>query len=121
MKIPEINRNESLKLLSEWEKKVSSPDLNEFDLHSFLYDRPNFQKNDPSYLKLIESTEPINEQNLASPKLFSMASVGGMKRKLLKENGKLMDGFISTSSFFSNKGAQISEGLEDSHSQKFKM
>jgi hypothetical protein len=71
VKIPEINRNESLKLLSAWEKKVSSPDLNEFYLDSFLYDRPHFQKNDPSYLKLIESTEPKNEQNLAAPKLFS--------------------------------------------------
>ena len=98
-------------------KKSFIPYLNEFYLHSFLYDRPHFQKNDPSYLKLIESTEPKNEQNLAAPKLFSMASVGDMKRKLLKENGKLMDRFISTSSLFSNKGAQISEGLEDKRSE----
>ena len=99
----EIKRNESLKVISDWEKKVSSPNLNEFRLDSFIYAKPDFNRAEPSYLKLIEATNQKDEKFLSIPKIFSKASVGDLKCRLLKENAKLKDRFLSTTSLFANK------------------
>jgi hypothetical protein len=99
-----LERRESLRVITDWEKKISSPDLNEFHMDSFVFERPLLQKGDPSYLKFADFSETKTIQPAVTPKIFSMATVGDLKRRLMKENGKLKERFMSTSSLFSNKG-----------------
>lgn len=97
-----LKGNESLSLLSDWEKKISSPDLNEFRWDLPENEGMNLQKSDATYNKILN--EDKDDKSGLPSKLFTTVSVGDLKRRLLKENGKLKDRFMSTASLFSNRG-----------------